>query len=112
MSAELLRQAATILRKRAEGATPGPWFLDAAGATGVYTEARVSETSQDVALPVIHPGGLDGTDRYIATMHPGVGLALAGVLDLTAKEHEGDGPEGCWECDRCTTLARLIVGDA
>jgi hypothetical protein len=109
MSADVLRQAATILRERAEGATPGPWFLDAAGATGVYTEARVSETSQDVALPVIHPGGLDGTDRYIATMHPGVGLALADWLDAEATVccDDNDKPRV-----RALAVARLIVGGA
>ena len=44
----LLRLADVEAREAA--IPPGPWFLDADGGSGVYTEARPSSTSRDVAL--------------------------------------------------------------
>jgi len=62
------------LKALAEAATPGPWFLDAGGDTGVYTEARVSDTSTDVAWSYRRED-----EKFIAAANP------AAVLDLIAR---------------------------
>jgi hypothetical protein len=103
MSADLLREAAEVLRERAEAATSGPWrweqyrddlpYLVGRGgdpATYAYdTEVIYANHSGECGcrsacylwLEVAH------SDRdYIATMHPGVGLALADWLDKEADE--------------------------
>jgi len=43
------REVLDGIKTRLTKATPGPWFLDAGGDSGVYTEARPSNTSSDVA---------------------------------------------------------------
>jgi len=43
------REVLDGIKDRLTKATPGPWFLDAGGDSGVYTEARPSNTSSDVA---------------------------------------------------------------
>jgi hypothetical protein len=118
MSAELLRQAATILRERAEAATRPeamhPW----------------GDKSIPALPPEAHPaeveGYLGGTwGTYYATMHPGVGLALAKWLDdIAAGWIWDENPEDIVTTDgwpltldesmdkHALTLARLIVGDA
>ena len=37
------------IEARLAAATPGPWFLDADGDSGVYTEARASNSSSEIA---------------------------------------------------------------
>lgn len=75
MSAETLREAAKVLRERAEAATPGPWAADQrGGVTGRFagmTEVISESTDQSHA-------------DFIATMHPGVALALADVFERVA----------------------------
>ena len=110
MSAAELRKAAETLRARAGAAHPGPWYTDKYDADGVFTAPEVTLTSQDVAFA---SGGLSRqkeTDAYIATMHPGVGLALADWLDLTARRLD----EGLYvpgDYQKPLALARLINGD-
>lgn len=78
---ETLREAAKALRER--GAVPYglPWTPDGTG--GVNTAADLED---ECAGPTIYVnGGLyanqNKTATYIATMHPGVALALADWLD-------------------------------
>jgi len=91
MTAELLRDAAKVLRERAEKATPGPW----------HAEGKVGQTKEIHAGPGMLRGiGRDlavaervfGRDaNYILTMHPGVGLALADWLESMAAVWDGGG---------------------
>ena len=81
MSAGELRQAAETLRMLAGSAMPGPWEvigrdLDTPSLVAAFGSPYDGDrvTKLDTAT--------DGA--YIATMHPGVGLALAVVLDATA----------------------------
>lgn len=94
MSAERLREAAKVLRERAQAATPGPW--------GVIDEVDGIRAGQPVVVSATKSGDRYarrvvsvGQTRphvqpaipnvaYIATMHPGVGLALADWLDRVA----------------------------
>ena len=119
MSAELLRQAATILRERATVATPGPWrFTDSETVDDVWEAglAVVNDERQPVAFVADQwyeenePGDvtplLDAT--WMATMHPGVGLALADWLELEAVVCCDDEDK---QRVAAVSLARLIVGD-
>jgi hypothetical protein len=104
MSAADLRQAAETLRERAAAATPGPW------------ESHLSK-HPDLGGDVVRVTDLgcscdyscNRTDPpYIATMHPGVGLALAAWLDDEAKA------VAAYHANKATPfaldLARLING--
>jgi hypothetical protein len=112
MSADELRRAAALLRERAEAATPGPWFLDGAGCSGIFTEARVSETSQDVAFVVNGWPDADATEAYIAAMHPGVGSLLADLLEHLATDYENAEVDGRTLDHALMPLARLILAGA
>lgn len=80
MSAAELRQAAETLRVRAGDPTvPGPWLAVTRPGTG---QAWIDMPDVDG-----HAFGMHGWPfeaQYIATMHPGVGLALADCLEQTA----------------------------
>lgn len=116
MSGERLREAATLLRERAEGAT---------AATGAWSVSYIPEQ----AVPEAHiidrwfimdrfeSGQETGpyatceyepAAAYIATMSPLAGLALADLLDEHAHRHE---PE-CTTDDDCNEyrLADVILG--
>ena len=103
MSADRLREAARVLRERAEAATPGPW-RSVQGASGDLWWVELPNTA-DVALD-LH--GENAT--YIATMHPGVGLALADWLDDIAAL---DGPSPHIPSERgAFRIADIILGSA
>lgn len=104
--AERLRAAATRLREVAEAATPGPWFLDKGGDTGVYTAPRPTPASEDIAW-----SHSPDVEAYIATMHPGVALALAGWLDGEAGFMDRLG-EHTSDPSVLTPTASLAVADA
>jgi hypothetical protein len=130
MSADLLREAATTLRERAEAATPGPWsHYPDTFRTDIPVHRLGSNAAQDAGgvgdvglTPAEHPHGFADA-AYIATVHPGVGLALADWLDDVAAELEqvrchlvaafGDDKADDYMPDvpaKTLTLARLIVG--
>ena len=75
MSADVLRQAAEILREQAASATQGQWHADGSEVGSLFVGLGIwaDVVSDAEARPQ------DAT--YIATMHPGVGLALAKWLD-------------------------------
>lgn len=117
MSAAELRQAAETLRERAGAATPGPWFVDEVGDFG----------DKSAVMEIVRWRGLTNnahfdedrpTADYVATMHPGVGLALADWLDRAAEKRAGG--EDLLGTSRFSTdddrapiaLARLINGGA
>ena len=84
MSADRLREAAATLRRRAQRATPGPWEVIGGGE---YVQGPGILVAPD-------DGGVTTTDAdLIATMHPGVALALADVLEEAAADFDFTDPE-------------------
>ena len=113
MSADILRRAAALLREKSEKATPGPWLhernLGRLPANTVLGPVRGVGRDLPVTLDAL---GRDAA--FIATMHPGVGLALADWLDWTFDQgHSGDMDDnGCDECRPALAVARLILGES
>ncbi|MGW4505735.1 hypothetical protein ACWENO_13955 [Streptomyces sp. NPDC004436] len=100
--AETLMAAATLLRKRLEHATKGPWWgddLDEVQSPAGQI-ARTLGTGGDGVYP--YPNS-----RYMALMHPGVGAALVRLLEQAA-----DALTGCDVADDEPALAaaRAILG--
>lgn len=108
-----LREAAKLLRKRAEAATAGPWMWgDATGgrpwavftrppAPGAHLDLLRSERKEDAL--------------YIASMHPLVGLALADAFEQHVEDwylpQQSEADEADLAAtDRLLALARLYLG--
>jgi hypothetical protein len=70
---ETLREAARLMRERAEDATPGPWSAD-----GFAVE-------EDNEATVVIAQWLRQDATHIASWHPAVALAVADWLDAVAK---------------------------
>lgn len=81
MTADLLREAARLMRERAEVATPGPWTC--------YGDHLVwpSEKGPAANDPILAMVGPDHDDcaEHIASWHPAVALAIADWLDVAAE---------------------------
>jgi hypothetical protein len=115
MSASDLRKAAETLRERANAATPGPWAM---GTTGIECGDHWHVLAFESMQAVCHIRSDDGDNEdqrprdagYIATMHPGVGLALADLLDQIAKDREDDPYMGKVFDAASLEVARLING--
>lgn len=101
MSAAELREAAETLRGLADHAgndTGKPWSAQ------VCDDGRAWINAPDEPHAIsIH--GWPAAARYIATMHPGVGTALAEWLDYEAQFH-------VFAEAKSLTIARLINGGA
>jgi hypothetical protein len=83
MSAELLREAAALMRERAEAATAGPWEC----VLGEISAGNAADYT-DVAVAVIGPKGDDRQDdnaEHIASWHPAVALAVADWLEQESR---------------------------
>jgi hypothetical protein len=123
MSADLLREAAEVLRERIDGSQPSPWYAELSilapddanwwfvcDANGF----EVAQTRHSVKAEA----------AYIATMHPGVGLALADWLDEIAAGWMWDDEGAACDWDgmplkldeavdsHAVKVARLILGGA
>lgn len=114
MSAARLREAAKVLRERAEAATPGPWEADGGEISQHWSRP---EPWQHVAsgevdcMAYCYGGSARGIDRdedaaYIAMMHPPVALILADWLDDTAGEVES---HATWS-EHALAVADAILG--
>lgn len=101
MSAVELRQAAATLRERANKAADGPWRA---------YDNEVLDSCQDAHRVADTVDAVDG--RYIATTHPGVGLALADWLDESAlgMMHTTYGRDLTPAEHKALAVARLING--
>ena len=90
MSAEKLREAAKALRERAEAATGDEWEH--------FPDGLVWRTDDVPGDPTCAAAQVEDA-AYIATMHPGVGLALADWLDDVAAGWvwDEDGEGGVWD---------------
>ena|SRR5690606_5605766 len=107
MSADRLREAAKVLRERAEAASEGPWWDIRAGLPGTDAEWIVDSDPTFIASTHIDSDRGKSDATYIATMHPGVGLALADWLDADA-DLSDDMDMPCE--DEAVRLAGLILG--
>lgn len=107
MSAEILRQAATLLLQRAEATQATPEQR----AEGWWTESGFTEAVEGTYL-----GGVPGVREdgaYIQTMHPRVGLAVGEWLNATAVRLEERGVTARWsEPERLALVtARQILDE-
>lgn len=89
-----LRQAAALLRERAGGTTPPPWTHEA----DEHGDHRVGDTARTAWVAYTGEDD-DGPEAradaaYIATMHPGVALLLADLLEGEIYEAEYEAYEG------------------
>ena len=118
MSAELLREAASKMRERAEAATesaPAPWSVDPITTWGSDHEVRDQQGNCIAFSETGHNASLDApVAEHIASMHPAVALAVADWLEGTASvmdeetlldspesgEYMPPNPEALW-CERC-----------
>lgn len=103
MTAETLREAARVLRERALEAAPHPWESIAAGA---WTGRVFAADSEMVAKVSTEVSDDHSNAEYIATMHPGVALALADWLSKEATLSEGFAPR------EALAVAEAILGGA
>jgi len=78
--AERLIAAADLLDKRAGEATEGPWNVDGPWWWGDTCAAMVTAGLARDAVVIAPQGATDANTRYIATMHPEVGRAVAKVI--------------------------------
>ena len=114
---ETLREAAKVLRERAGAAIPGPWETRSGSLIARSSSSpRLMWPPHATADAQMWEGqreqqAADAT--YIATMHPGVALALADWLDYEAQdqshdpsEHDGS-PSG-----HALRVAEAILGGA
>jgi hypothetical protein len=103
--AETLRRAAEKARGLAAAATPGPWKVRA-------DDSTVAVVGPDSSI--YHRDGSPGSyadAAYIAAMHPGVLLAVAGMWDAVADESDGlrygqMSASGCAAVDAALELLR------
>ena len=111
MSADRLREAARVLRERAESATGASYHwtpLPAGEGVARVFCGRVLVAKTDETI-----GGSGANAAYIATMHPGVGLALADWLDDEAGRIElADNGWDARPYEAALRLADLILGSA
>lgn len=126
MTAELLREAAALMRRRAEAATPGPWESSVWDSGLSYRALNASVITSLMGDSVANadydgyaegPHGAEGADAaHIASWHPLVALAVADWLDSAAREHDEaecfafEPPNGCHEAHRALAVARAYLG--
>lgn len=103
--ADALRASAEKLRSLTADATEGPWFAEhLEGTWGEEHDAILVGQGKPLAtLPYDHNGHLNAD--YAATMHPGVGTALADLLDDQA-DGDDEGVINPW----ALAVARAILG--
>ncbi|MFE3583719.1 hypothetical protein [Streptomyces vinaceus] len=98
--AEELRAAAEKLRVLAAEASPAPWAANQWGNVETADYAEVAEV-----WPLSAPANVNV--NYIAVMHPGVGAALARMLEQAADALAGqDVPDD----EPALAVARAILG--
>ena len=106
--AETLRAAASLMRERAEKATPGPWRAQSLRCGDVVVEqAGGPHLVADMPACGEHPGVRVPDADFIAGMHPAVALAVADWLDRFSDRSYCYGPA---EFDHALAIARAYLG--
>jgi hypothetical protein len=117
--ADELRGAAEKLRSLATDATPGPWrqhdtHLGQYGYAATVLSGEGNDTDLRAWLPSMSQEPWDETRnvwpdaQYIAAMHPGVGAALAELLETAAEYVADDSPTHPTHLVRALAVARAI----
>ncbi len=97
-AADELRAAASLMRERAELAEHGPWTVEERPA---ISGLRYSHAASNMVVNNqgnVADGGFRADAEYIASMHPGVALAVARMLEELA-EHAAQGSQGALVAD-------------
>jgi hypothetical protein len=113
MSADLLREAAEVLRERIDGSQPSPWYAELSIlATDDANWWFVCDANGFEVAQTRH--SVKAEAAYIATMHPGVGLALADLFEACADGIERRGVTARITLTEAQAFdtARLILGRA
>lgn len=114
MSAELLREAASLMRERAEAASPGPWRVTAEGSEGSRIAPDCGDKRERSRFLGILNGRVQPEDGYnaahIASWHPAVALAVAEWLDQCADACAFE-PTGSPGPTSALTVARAYLGE-
>ena len=106
-----IRRAASLMRERAEAATSGPWRAASGAHDGIAYPCILTANGnpadpQTWLMATGIAGSRQGPDAaHAASMHPGVGLALAEWLDAAAQAWD----EGLlW--DEALNVAHVYLG--
>ena len=105
MTAELLREAAALMRERAEAATAGPWEAEQGASGGWWIEAPYTATIADIDIDHSVPADAE----HIASWHPAVALEVAGFLDFAAAYADQPEPQSPTVQFACA-IARAYLG--
>lgn len=112
--ADRLREAARVLRERAEAATPGPWTTDRffwkIGSTRGMPDGfwNAVDGAGEVHGALVIAGGDEAGERdvaYIATISPPFALAVADWLDEAADHMEAHDHADAPGVDLCPSAA-------
>jgi hypothetical protein len=114
--AEILREAARLMRERAERTgklCPAPWYAEP---DEVVDESRVVASETGPGPHFGESGQDDEVTVHIASWHPTVALAVADLLDAEATwaQDRPPTPEGFGypEDSKCLRIARAYLGGA
>lgn len=83
MSADLLREAAALMRERASAATQGPWVVQRGYARGVTDIWMPNDARGCYAVTAFGTKHREN-GQHIVSWHPDVALAVADWLDVAA----------------------------
>jgi hypothetical protein len=95
--AATVRRAAKLMRERAALVPPPPWY------------PAVHDVTTHDGLDVIASSGLTVRAQYVASMHPGVALAIADWLDEVAADRHAALP--AWAEAAALAAARAYLGE-
>lgn len=116
--AETLRSAATLMRDRAQAATPGPWKAHGQHGDWYVSSPAFGQVStginEEPSLPEFLMIERDRRDaEYIASMHPLLGMALTEWLEAAAALIDAQVfPEREPEMEKYPlAVARIILGE-
>lgn len=105
--AQELREAARLIRERAQAASAAPWCVRVLPARTTGTLHPSPAQYMVIAGPVNVANAGEPDAPFIAAMHPGVALALADWLDRTAADDEFGEVTGF---DEALAVARAYLG--
>ena len=111
--AEVLRRAATLMRERAEVASPGPWHQMCMGSEGcsVLNDGHLRERKR-VSFSGRKEWKADHADAtHIASWHPLVAADFAAVLEAAADEMDADHRDGLMITAAVLKAARTFLGE-
>jgi hypothetical protein len=114
--AETLRSAATLMRERAEAATPGPWKAHDQNGDWYVSSVEFGQVStginEEPSLPEFLMIERDRRDaEHIAGMDPLVALAVADLLDVEAAIAERRLPDESGAVHPALRVGRAYLGE-